>query len=89
MAVIDSGTAHHFREVPGEGLEARPWTASGDDGPAGGGWIILDLFSASAICAVANAVNETNRARLARLHPVVALDICLALTDRAKAKGAA
>jgi hypothetical protein len=86
--VVDTGTAHHFRDVPGEGLEARPWTASGDDGPEGGGWIVLDLFTAGAIVAVANNVNDANRAKLAALHPIQAQDVCLALFERIR-KGAA
>lgn len=88
MRVVDTGTAHHFREIPGEGLQAQPWTCSDEGGPGGGGWMLLDLFSASIICAVANAVNDKNRAKLAQLHPVQAQDICLALHERSQ-KGAA
>lgn len=34
------------------------------------GWILLDSFSASAIVAVWDALNETNRTTFESLHPV-------------------
>lgn len=34
------------------------------------GWFVLDSFSASAIVAVWNALNEENRAKFERLHVV-------------------
>lgn len=80
--VIETATAHHFRERPGGGLDAHPWTE--EELGAESGWILMDLFSAGVIVAVWNNLNATNRAKLQGLHPVQAQDVCLALLDRAK-----
>lgn len=70
--VVETSTAHSFRVVPGEGIQAKPWGT-------GQRWTVLDLFSASAIVAVAEKLSDENRAKLARLHPVKAARVCLSL----------
>jgi len=43
------------------------------------GWVLLDLFTASAISKVAAALNETNRAKLNTLPPLRVSSICFQL----------
>lgn len=85
--VVATCTAHHFRERDdGGGLEAHPWTRFPEE--PGEGWVLMDLFTAGAIVAVANQLNDANRAKLAGLHPIHAQDVCLALVERASLGGA-
>lgn len=69
--VVETGTAHLWRYREGA-LQARPWGTGGRKR----GWSLLDLFSAGAIKAVAEALNETNRAKLASLPPSKAALLC-------------
>lgn len=65
--VVEEKQAHLFRAragAPGE-YDARPYGAGSKRG-----WIVLDGFSAGAIVAVYNGLNETNRARFAALELV-------------------
>jgi len=43
------------------------------------GWTLLDLFTASAINSVANAINDINRDKLNSLPPLRAAEICFSL----------
>jgi hypothetical protein len=72
--VVETGQAHLWRYRQGE-LQAREWGTGGRKR----GWSLLDLFSAGAIRAVARALNEENRARLASLPPHKAALVCFKL----------
>jgi len=65
--------AHLWRYREGA-LQARPYGAGSKRG-----WSLLDLWSAGAIVAVADAINEKNRAKLDSLPPHRAALICLEL----------
>lgn len=76
--VLDTKTCHVFRRSlrPGVQWDAKPYFTGSKRG-----WIMLDLFTASAIVAVAKSLNPTNRARLDKMHPVNAAHVCLRLTN--------
>ena len=57
----------------GSDYEARSFTAPP---PEGQGWVYLDAWTASAVCAVYNALNETNKAKLEKLPPMAAISVC-------------
>ena len=73
--VLDTGTCHYFRDTEGQ-YEARPYhefadpltereEARGEEQPeALRGWIALDLFSASGLVQVYDALRPENRAKL-------------------------
>jgi hypothetical protein len=73
MKVVEERQAHLFRYRQGQ-MQARPHGSGSKRG-----WTLLDLFTASAIVAVADAVNEKNRAKLDSLPPHRAGLICLEL----------
>ena len=43
------------------------------------GWVIMDSFSASAIVAVWNGLNETNRERYGKMNPVTMAKVAFKL----------
>lgn len=65
--VTTTRTAHLFRpkREGALGYDAREYHVGGNKR----GWVLLDLFSASAIVAVYDALNEANRARYATMPP--------------------
>lgn len=63
-----------FREIGESGdFEARSFTAPP---PEGRGWVYLDAWTASAVCAVYNALNEEHKAMLRQLTPMAAISVC-------------
>jgi len=63
-AVKESGTCHLIRlrkDSPGQ-YDARPFGGGNKRG-----WAYLDLFTASAICAVYDALSEANREKYGRM----------------------
>lgn len=78
QAVVDQKRCHVFRpriDEPGQ-YDAKAWGTGGRKK----GWTLLDLFSASAVCAVYKAVNEENKAKLEKLPPLRVVSICFKLT---------
>lgn len=73
---FNTKTAQLFRvRKDGSGeLDVRPWGHGSKRG-----WTLMDTFTASAIVAVAKALNDENRAKLAKLHPVRAAIVCFKL----------
>ena len=62
--VKDSGTCHLVRprkDAPGQ-YDARPFGQGSKRG-----WFYVDLFTASAVCAVHDALNDKNKAKLEAL----------------------
>ena len=64
QAVKESGSCHLIRprkDTPGQ-YDAKPY-----GGGSKRGWTYLDSFTASAICAVWEALNEVNREKYGRM----------------------
>lgn len=63
------------RQEEGEPLQydAKPWEGNKR------GWVLLDLFTASVVCRVYEAINEANKAKLDRLPVQKAVDVCYQL----------
>lgn len=53
--------------------EAKNFT---DPPPGGQGWVYLDAWTASAVCAVYDALNETNKEKLEKLPFMAAINVC-------------
>lgn len=66
-AVVADKQAHLFRSLDEPGAyEAKPYLAGSKRG-----WALLDLFTASAIVAVFDGLNETNRVRFGSMDLAV------------------
>lgn len=77
QAVVEQKQCHVFRprlNEPGQ-YDAKAWGTGGRKK----GWTLLDSFSASAVCAVYNAINDENKAKLEKLPPVRIVSICFKL----------
>jgi len=94
-AVLATKTAHAFRETA-DGYEAKPWgsvpevvaetEAKESDRPVpASGWVLLDLFTASAIVEVHDALSAPNRARLAAMDLPRAADLVWKVVTKIKA----
>lgn len=96
--VVSTKAAHGFRGEPGS-YEAKPWHTIPDlvrsleeaeefDGETEnqqniGGWILLDLFTASAIVGVAAGLSKPeNRAHLATLPIPHAAGVCFQVIEK-------
>lgn len=74
--LVKAEGVHVFRprkDAPGE-YDAKPFFTGSRRG-----WVALDVFSASAIVAVYEALNETNRAKFAGLPLVKAAHVAFKL----------
>lgn len=78
--VVKSKTCHMVRRRKGPSVQydARPYHLGGKKK----GWFYLDLFSASAVTAVYDALNEENRQRFAGLPLVTAVKVAFQLIQR-------
>lgn len=72
--VVAECQCHLYRYRDGE-MQAREYGAGKKNG-----WTALDLFSASAIVQVYDALNETNRAKYGALDPYKAATVAFKLT---------
>jgi hypothetical protein len=61
------------KNQPGE-YDAKPWAVGGHRG-----WFLFDLFSASAVVAVYDALGPENQARYNNMHPVVMANMAFKL----------
>lgn len=54
-------------------FEARAFTAPPQEGR---GWVYLDAWTAGAVCAVYDALDDSHKAHLEKLPPLAAINIC-------------
>ena len=73
--VVETKTAHLIRPRKGADMEydAKPiFTGSKR------GWVMLDLFTAGAVTAVADAISEPNREKMNRIPPRKVIEFAFA-----------
>lgn len=86
--IVEEKTAHLFRAC-GEHVKGEPWNyearyienedyvyeeGEGDQLKVEDGWILLDLFTASAMATVYDALNEDSKAKFDCLHIISLVD---------------